>query len=69
MLAPSPLAPAPTEAPAPKWHDVTVVTRKTYECAKVEGVPPEEFGIGRHDRSIRNAGYCFHTVIKRQSEL
>ena len=31
-------------------HDVTVVTRSTYQCARVEGVPPEEFGIARNAR-------------------
>src|SRR5690348_375737 len=39
---------------APLLHDVTVRTRRTYECALIEGVPPEEFGIARHARSIRD---------------
>ena len=30
------------------------------------GVPPEEFGISRHARSLRDCGYCFHEVIKRE---
>lgn len=53
----------------PKLHDVTIVTRKTYQCARVEGVPPEEFGIARHARSLRDCGYCFHEVIRREADL
>ncbi|MGA7485763.1 MAG: hypothetical protein WBW74_02305 [Xanthobacteraceae bacterium] len=50
-------------------HDVTVETRRTSECARVEAVPPEEFGIARNARSIRDAGYVFHDVLRRQEEL
>jgi hypothetical protein len=54
---------------APLLHDVTVRTRRTYECARVEGVPPEEFGIARHARSIRDTDYCFHDVLKSEGKL
>jgi hypothetical protein len=64
----SPLGADPS-APRPQLHDVTVVTRRTYQCARVEGVPPEEFGIARNARSIRDAGYCFHEVLKAESDL
>lgn len=57
------------QAPVPQLHDVTIVTTKKYECAKVEGVPPEEFGIGRNDRNIRDANYCYHQVFKTEAEL
>src|SRR5262249_60983714 len=50
-------------------HDVTVETRRSYECARVEAVPPEEFGIARSARRIRDAGYVFHDVLKREEEL
>src|SRR5260221_4487581 len=50
-------------------HDVTVVTRKTVAQARVEGVPPEEFGISRFARSLKDCGYCFHEVIKRGEDL
>jgi hypothetical protein len=50
-------------------HDVTVETRRSYACAQVEAVPPEEFGIARNARNIRDAGYVFHDVLKRQQEL
>jgi hypothetical protein len=50
-------------------HDVTVVATKTYQCARVEGVPPEEFGIARNARCIREADYCFHEVLKSEHAL
>ena len=50
-------------------HDVTVRTTRTHQCARVEGVPPEEFGIARHARSIRDADYCFHDVLKSEAKL
>lgn len=53
----------------PKLHDVTILTRKTYQCARVAGVPPEEFGIARHARSLYDCGYCFHEVIRREADL
>jgi hypothetical protein len=69
--ASAPAAPAePDEdAPVPMLHDVTVVTRKTVAQARVEGVPPEEFGISRFARSLKDCGYCFHEVIKREEDL
>jgi hypothetical protein len=50
-------------------HDVTVETRRSTAFARVEAVPPEEFGIARNARSIRDAGYVFHDVVRRQEEL
>jgi hypothetical protein len=66
-----PAAPAEPEddAPVPMLHDVTVVTRKTVAQARVEGVPPEEFGISRFARSLKDCGYCFHEVIRREEDL
>ena len=49
--------------------DVTVVRTKRYAQAKVEGVPPEEFGIARGARSLRDCNYCFHDVIRTESAL
>ena len=67
----APLASAGTTAapPRPKLHDVTIEIRRTKECARVEGVTPEEFGISRRARSIRDADYCFHDVFRTQSQL
>ena len=53
----------------PKLHDVTILTRKTYQCPRVEGVPPEEFGIARHARGLCDCGYCFHEVLRREADL
>lgn len=41
-------------------HDVTVVGVTTKRDIKVYGVPPEEFGIARGARSIKDCDYCFH---------
>lgn len=49
-------------------HDVTIVQRKDVVKHKVANVPPEEFGISRSARSIRDSGYCFHEVYKRESQ-
>ena len=59
----------PNSPPRLMLHDVTVETVRNQECARVEGVPPEEFGISRNARSIRDADYCFHDVIKSQAKL
>src|SRR5579885_180256 len=57
-------------APLPVIHDVTIVTTRKLSQAKVMGVPPEEFGIERGARSIRDCNYCFHEVVtKTEAEL
>src|SRR5262249_22581180 len=43
--------------------------RRTRECARVEGVTPEEFGISRRARSIKDTDYCFHDVFRTESQL
>lgn len=50
-------------------HDVTVVARKTCKLTRVEGVPPEEFGIARNARALQGAGYCFHEVPRSEADL
>jgi hypothetical protein len=50
-------------------HDVTVSCKRTQCCARVEPVPPEEFGIARRARSIRDADYCFHEVVRTETDL
>lgn len=49
----------------PKMHDVTLVTTKKYACAKVMGIPPEEFGIERNARTIADANYAFHDIVTK----
>ncbi len=60
----------PPSGSAPQLHDVEVVKAKTFEEAKVLGVPPEEFGIEKTARSIRTCNYCFHRITQNtQSQL
>jgi hypothetical protein len=56
-------------ASRPKLHDVTIEIRRRRECARVEGVTPEEFGISRRARSIKDTDYCFHDVFRTESQL
>ena len=54
----------------PVTHDVTIITTKKLASAKVMGVPPEEFGIERGARSIRDCNYAFHEVVtKTEAQL
>lgn len=59
----------PMAPPAPKFHDVTVKLKRKSARARVEAVPPEEFGIARSAKSIADANYCFHEVIKTEADL
>ncbi len=52
-------------APAFTTHDVTIVTTRKFAQARVMGVPPEEFGIERGARSIRDCNYCFHEIVTK----
>ena len=63
-MAPPPMA-APVQPPKPVTHDVTIVTTKKLAQARVMGVPPEEFGIERGARNIRDCNYCFHEVVTK----
>jgi hypothetical protein len=66
LLPPVPSAPASL----PLTHDVTIVTTRKLAQAKVMGVPPEEFGIERGARSIRDCNYCFHELVtKTEAQL
>src|ERR1700761_5228262 len=68
LISPPPAAPRP--APLPVTHDVTIVTTRKLTQARVMGVPPEEFGIERGARCIRDCNYCFHEVVtKTESQL
>jgi hypothetical protein len=66
LLAPPPASPLAT----PVTHDVTIVTTRKLALARVLGVPPEEFGIERGARNIRDCNYCFHEVVtKTEAQL
>jgi hypothetical protein len=57
------------EATGQPLHDVTLVKRKNYGCVRVDPVPPEEFGISKFAKSIKDATYCFHQVKKTEADL
>ncbi len=57
------------EAEPPMLHDITIARTKEYECAKVVGVPPEEIGVGRSTRDIKNANYVYHETVSTQADL
>ncbi len=63
MIAPLSAPPSPVASPV--THDVSIVTTRKLAQAKVMGVPPEEFGIERGARSIRDCNYCFHEVVTK----
>ncbi|WP_027566649.1 hypothetical protein [Bradyrhizobium sp. URHA0013] len=66
LLAPA--QPAPTGSLI--THDITIVTTRKRAQVRVMGVPPEEFGIERGARSIRDCNYCFHEVVtKTEAQL
>ncbi len=41
-------------------YDVTLVSTRKYGCAKLDPVPPEEFGISSSARMLKDADYCYH---------
>lgn len=61
---------APVAPPAPQMlHDVVARRKRSYACAKVVNVPPEEVGISRRAKSISEAGYFFHETETTQADL
>jgi hypothetical protein len=52
-------------------HDVKISRVRRYGCARVENIPPEEFGISRRQRSVmlRDCDYCYHEVRRSEAEL
>lgn len=50
-------------------HDVTLSRVKKSKQAKVLGVPPEEFGIERGARNVKDCNYCFHSPPTTVGEL
>lgn len=50
-------------------HDVVVERSKKMAQAKVEPVPPEEFGVSRQTRTLRDCDYSFHRVFITEARL
>lgn len=63
-LTPQPMTGQALAMPAPVTHDVVITTTRKVSQARVMGVPPEEFGIERGARTIKDCNYCFHETQK-----
>jgi hypothetical protein len=50
-------------------HDLTLRRVKEYGCARVVPVPPEEFGVTKRAKTIREADYAYHETKKSESDL
>lgn len=61
----------PEPPPLPMLHNVTVVRRKNYGCARTDPVPPEEFGITRRAKLGDKAtwDYCYHETRQTEAAL
>jgi hypothetical protein len=59
----------PDDLAGPMLHDVEVRRSKNAAHARIEPVPPEEFGIARNARSLRDCDYCFHKVLLTEAKL
>jgi hypothetical protein len=55
--------------PAPVTHDVTIVSTRKQAQVRVMGVPPEEFGIERGARTLKDCNYCFHETPRSVGDL
>lgn len=60
---------APMQMPSPMMHDVTILSTKKLAQVKVMGVPPEEFGIERGARTLKDCNYCFHESPRPVGDL
>ena len=65
---PQPAGEDPPEG-GPLLHDVEALRSRNAAQAKVEPVPPEEFGIARNARSLADCDYCFHKVLISEARL
>lgn len=57
------------EGAQPALHDVVLERAKDYAQAKIEPVPPEEFGISRNARNLRDCDYAFHRVFTTRGRM
>ena len=55
--------------PTPMLHDVVIKRTSTSGKVKIENVPPEEFLIQRSAKSIEDANFVAHRVMKTRSQL
>ena len=57
------------DLPTPMLHDVVIKRTSTSGKVKIENVPPEEFLIQRSAKSIEDANFVAHRVMKTRSQL
>jgi hypothetical protein len=50
-------------------YDFTVSSKRETVIARVEPVPPEEFGISRNAKNVRDSNYCFHETKPTEGDL
>jgi hypothetical protein len=69
MMPPAMLMPQNAPMPAPVTHDVTIVSTRKQAQVRVMGVPPEEFGVERGARTLKDCNYCFHETPRSVGDL
>ena len=57
------------DIPTPKLHNVIVKRTTSSGKVKIENIPPEEFLIQKSAKSIEDADFVAHRVLKTRSEL
>jgi hypothetical protein len=57
------------DIPTPKLHNCVIKRTKTSGKVKIENIPPEEFLIQRSAKSIEDANFVAHRVLKTRSDL
>ncbi len=50
-------------------HDFTIVRKREYAGCRVEGVPPEEFGVGRNAKIGHPLDYSYHAPTATEADL
>tara|TARA_Y100000592_G_scaffold70190_1_gene109195 strand:- start:326 stop:2515 length:2190 start_codon:yes stop_codon:yes gene_type:complete len=58
-----------SEVPIPKLHNVIIKRFSEGGKVKIENVPPEEFLIERNAKTIEDANFVAHRVMKTRSDL
>ena len=46
--------------PARRFTTLVLTSKRSYACAKIEPIPPEEFGIRKSAKNLRDATYVYH---------
>ena len=65
---PAPAPQPPVAPPIPNLHDIALKRTEKKGCVKIEAVPPEEFGISKRSKHIKD-GFSYHRVERTIGEL